>query len=130
MKGAYLLLIEVFEPSTVRVSKNEWSFKPGLYAYVGSAMNSLEERVSRHLSPEKKRHWHIDYLLEKAKINFVVMIRSDKKIEEEISKVLAKHFPSIRKFGASDLKVESNLFYIDSVSKLFQVVGSMINLSG
>lgn len=120
------MLIEVIEPSILRVSKNEWSFKPGLYAYVGSAMNSLEKRVSRHLSPRKKKHWHIDYLLEKAKIKFVLMIRSDKKIEEEISKVLAKHFPGIRRFGASDLKVKSNLFYIDSVKKFFQVVGSII----
>ncbi|MEJ5228568.1 MAG: DUF123 domain-containing protein [Pseudothermotoga sp.] len=125
MKGAYILLVNLFEPLVMKVSRNEWFFKPGLYAYVGSAMNSLERRISRHLAKNKKKHWHIDYLLEKATVQLVLMIRSDEKIEEEISRIFAKYFECIENFGASDLRVKSNLFYIDSTRKFFEVVSSI-----
>ena len=39
------------------------SFKKGCYGYMGSALNGLEQRVRRHLSTQKKLHWHVDYLL-------------------------------------------------------------------
>lgn len=39
------------------------SLTPGLYLYVGSARRRLDARLRRHLRPEKKRRWHIDYLL-------------------------------------------------------------------
>ncbi|MDR2788431.1 MAG: GIY-YIG nuclease family protein [Candidatus Accumulibacter sp.] len=41
----------------------EFEFPAGLYCYTGSALRNFEARVRRHLSPEKKTRWHIDYLL-------------------------------------------------------------------
>jgi Uri superfamily endonuclease len=41
-------------------------FQPGLYIYSGSAQNGLEHRLGRHFSKEKRKHWHIDHLLEHA----------------------------------------------------------------
>jgi Uri superfamily endonuclease len=42
-------------------------FSPGRYIYVGSALNGIEPRVSRHLRTNGGHlgsiHWHIDYLL-------------------------------------------------------------------
>ena len=35
----------------------------GCYLYVGSAKRYLEARLRRHLRTEKRRRWHIDYLL-------------------------------------------------------------------
>ncbi|MCD6356321.1 MAG: GIY-YIG nuclease family protein, partial [Anaerolineaceae bacterium] len=37
---------------------------PGYYLYCGSAHGSggLKSRINRHLSPQKTRFWHIDYL--------------------------------------------------------------------
>jgi Uri superfamily endonuclease len=39
------------------------SLNPGCYLYVGSARRGLEARLRRHLRPDKKLRWHIDYLL-------------------------------------------------------------------
>ena len=65
MKGTYCLIINVKKDVKIKIGKvlGEIEFKKGCYLYVGSAMNSLEKRVQRHLSKDKKKHWHIDYLL-------------------------------------------------------------------
>jgi Uri superfamily endonuclease len=36
---------------------------PGCYLYAGSARRGLHARLARHLRQEKKRRWHIDYVL-------------------------------------------------------------------
>ena len=60
----YQLLIEVAAPVRVAVGRfGEFEFSAGLYCYTGSALRNFEARVRRHLSPTKKMHWHIDYLL-------------------------------------------------------------------
>jgi len=38
-------------------------FPAGWYVYTGSARNGLAQRVGRHLRHNKRKHWHIDYLL-------------------------------------------------------------------
>lgn len=65
MKGSYCLIINVEKDTKIKIGKKLGiiNFKKGCYVYVGSAMNSLESRVKRHLSDNKKKHWHIDYLL-------------------------------------------------------------------
>lgn len=61
---AYQLLIEVAAPVRVAVGRlGEFDFPAGLYCYTGSARRNIEARIRRHLSTEKKKHWHIDYLL-------------------------------------------------------------------
>ena len=64
MKGSYCLIINVEKDTKIKIGKKLGiiNFKKGCYVYVGSAMNSLESRVKRHLSDNKKKHWHIDYL--------------------------------------------------------------------
>ena len=59
------------------------NFKKGCYVYVGSAMNSLEARVKRHLSDNKKKHWHVDYFLlnENTEIKKVYTKESNEKLE-------------------------------------------------
>lgn len=60
----YQLLIEVTEPVHVRVGRlGIFDFPTGLYVYTGSALRNFEARVSRHLSPAERMHWHIDYVL-------------------------------------------------------------------
>ena len=65
MKGCYCLIIHVKKYSKIRIGAKlgYLEFKRGIYVYVGSAMNSLESRLNRHLSSKKKMHWHVDYLL-------------------------------------------------------------------
>ena len=73
MKGCYCLTIHLNNTKRIKVGKlGNINFKKGYYVYVGSAMNSLESRIKRHLIDEKKLHWHIDYLLKKTKITCII----------------------------------------------------------
>ena len=64
MKGSYILLFLLPNSKEISIGKlGRLLFKKGVYLYVGSAMNGLEQRIQRHLRTEKKIHWHIDYLL-------------------------------------------------------------------
>jgi Uri superfamily endonuclease len=64
MKGIYVLVIKVTTLINLKVGAlGKLVFPDGMYAYVGSAQNSIETRVKRHLRKEKSLFWHIDYLL-------------------------------------------------------------------
>ena len=114
MKGAYLLILKNDRTRKIKVGKlGIFKFRKGYYVYVGSAMNSLEKRIERHLRKSKKLKWHIDYLTTKMKIIGIIKIPSEKKIECEIAKFVSKFAkPFIKKFGASDCKCFSHLFKI------------------
>jgi len=112
MKGSYILLIENKSDQNIKIGKlGNIFFKKGFYIYIGSAMNSLEARINRHKSSEKKLHWHIDYLLEKTNIVDVYYKESSDKEECSIAKQFSKDFDIIPGFGCSDCKCKSHLFY-------------------
>ena len=50
-------------------------------------MNSLNARIKRHLSDDKKLHWHIDYLLKdkNSEIVDVIFTISTNKLECKLS---------------------------------------------
>ncbi|ALM75144.1 GIY-YIG nuclease family protein [Thermococcus barophilus] len=111
MRGSYFLVIKVERDMIVRTKRKEFPLKAGYYVYVGSAMNSLEKRVERHFRKDKKLHWHVDFLLKEAKLLRAYLIPSDAKIEEELSMEVSKFGKPIEGFGASDLRIGSNLHY-------------------
>ena len=113
MKGCYCLIISLDDEKTIKIGKKlgKITFTKGHYVYVGSAMNSLTARINRHLSDEKKLHWHIDYLLKNAEITDVIYNESDKKIECELSQCLAERADGTQGFGCSDCNCESHLYY-------------------
>lgn len=123
MKGTYLLLIQLDRKVSI---EGRWVLEAGLYVYVGSAMNGLLQRVARHFKKEKKKHWHIDYLLERAKILGVIMLPCEERLEESISKVLADHFDGPKGFGSSDLKVRTNLYRIKGVNEFSVMFSELI----
>lgn len=112
-KGVYLLILELDEDKFIDVgSLGKVEFKKGYYVYVGSAMNSLSKRLSRHKSGNKKLRWHIDYLTVHVDRIWDIPIVTDSAIEEEIALRLyniANGF--IEGFGASDSTNNSHLFY-------------------
>ena len=111
MKGSYVLLIKLPEKQTIRIgSLNAVKFPRGYYAYVGSAMNGFESRLSRHLRSNKKIHWHIDYLLQKASVSGMVLCETEERAECTIAQALSHQFDSIPGFGSSDCKCQSHLF--------------------
>jgi Uri superfamily endonuclease len=60
----YQLAIETKRAMRIQVGRlGEFLFPAGHYVYTGSARRGLEARIRRHLSGDKRLHWHIDYLL-------------------------------------------------------------------
>lgn len=118
MKGCYCLIISLNEDIEIKIGSvlGKINFKKGCYVYVGSAMNSLKGRIRRHLSDDKKKHWHIDYLLlnKCTNIKNVILNVSDRKIECELAGIISKNEITIPKFGCSDCKCESHLIYFNS----------------
>ncbi|WP_129409555.1 GIY-YIG nuclease family protein [Marinitoga lauensis] len=124
-KGSYILLIEIEKSVNLSISKKKSNIEKGLYAYCGSAMKNLIQRVNRHMNFKNgkyKKHWHIDNLLEIGNIKQIFLFPSANRMEEEISVLLSKYFKSIKGFGATDLKVESNLFFIDDITKFGKIL--------
>lgn len=117
-KGSYCLIIEVKSDCKIKIgAKGILSFNKGYYVYVGSALNNLTKRIERHLSDNKKKHWHMDYLSmnKNTKINQVIYTYCSKKIECNISHEINKKTDKyIEFFGCSDCNCESHLYYFDS----------------
>ena len=112
MKGSYVLLIRLAEGGVITVGKlGDILFLPGYYVYVGSAMGGVEARVNRHLREDKKRHWHIDYLLEKASIIGIGICETEDRTECTMAQVLDYEFDAIPGFGCSDCQCRSHLFF-------------------
>ncbi len=113
-KGTYLLFLELREDSVIRVGRlGEFQFKRGIYLYVGSAMNGFGARIRRYISGGRKRHWHIDYLLDVANLMAILLIPSETRIEEEVASLLEKKFePVVDGFGSSDTNSTTHLFYL------------------
>ncbi|MEW6221717.1 MAG: DUF123 domain-containing protein [Candidatus Hadarchaeota archaeon] len=120
VKGVYVLFSHVPYEFSLKISDENVTFKPGYYAYVGSALGSIEKRVGRHFSKEKKLHWHIDHFLLHAKAMDVVTANTDKRVECSVAEGLAKTFPQIRGFGSSDCNCDSHLFYSRDLHELLR----------
>lgn len=119
MKGSYILLIELSRDMEIQIGKlGRMEFRKGFYAYVGSAMNNLEKRIERHIRKEKRLFWHIDYLLENARVKEVIYTESSKREECRLAKNLGKYFTSIQNFGSSDCECKSHLFFSDNLEDL------------
>ena len=115
MKGVYVLIIQVDKDADVNVGAlGKLTFEKGLYAYVGSAQTNLEKRIRRHFRKEKRKFWHVDYLLDNAaaKITTVFFKNADKSEECETAKIINERGRAISGFGCSDCNCNSHLFRI------------------
>lgn len=121
MKGIYVLIIEVSKDVLIDVGAiGKIRFEKGKYAYVGSAQNNLEKRVSRHLSKNKKTRWHIDYLLKNESTSIIkIFYKEAPKTEEcNTAKSLTKDGIPVYKFGCSDCRCISHLFKIKNIKAI------------
>lgn len=125
MKGSYILIIELKKNKNIRVGKlGEINFMKGFYAYVGSALNNLEKRIKRHLKKDKKLRWHIDYLLKHAEIKEIYY--RENIFKEECN--IASYFNSLKfieKFGSSDCKCKSHLFYSEDIEDFKKIINKL-----
>ena len=107
-----MLLIQLPEEQTITIGSLKAIYFPrGYYAYVGSAMGGFKSRLNRHLKSNKKPHWHIDYLLEKASISEIILSETKDRVECAVAQALSHQFDSIPGFGSSDCKCRSHLFF-------------------
>ena len=115
-KGTYVLFLRFDGTVETEVgSLGKVSLEAGEYCYVGSAKNGLDQRVSRHLSHEKKKRWHID--------NLTLLCNDMTAYEHEggtltecgLSGFLQEigGTPAVRGFGCSDCGCQTHLFKVD-----------------
>jgi Uri superfamily endonuclease len=127
MKGIYALIIKLNKDTGITVGKlGPINFKKGYYTYIGSALNSLEGRIKRHLRKDKKIRWHIDYLLIEAQITEILFFETKEKLECKFAKEIQKNLESIKNFGCSDCSCKGHLFYSkeDPVDRLWGLLGT------
>jgi Uri superfamily endonuclease len=112
MKGIYVVLAELDEETSIQVgATRKYHLQKGYYLYVGSAMSSLESRIRRHLSSKKKCHWHIDYLLGRARIQNIIYAETEEREECHLANLLAQRLSAVEGFGCSDCRCRSHLFF-------------------
>jgi Uri superfamily endonuclease len=128
--ATYCLIIKLDNDSIISVGKlGELNFKKGYYIYVGSALNSIDGRIKRHLKTEKKIFWHVDYLLAtpNSYIESVLLERSPEKWECNVASEISVEGSPVNKFGCSDCKCNSHLFYFKSLEEAEECILSAFN---
>jgi len=124
MIGTYILQVEITEDLILSIGKiGSLRFKKGFYYYFGSAMSStgsitLLNRVKRHLRKpsEKKKFWHIDYLLESenTKIRKIILVPCKTRLECNLANFFSEIADDlVPSFGCSDCKCKSHLLYFE-----------------
>lgn len=96
------------------------SFKAGEYCYAGSAMNGIENRISRHMRRNKTIRWHIDRLTVVAEKMEAHVSDGEEPVPECIIAETASDLGAIRcvkGFGSSDCRCPTHLFRIDPEEK-------------
>ena len=113
--GSYALILKNQQPFHTVVGKlGSFMFPVGYYAYTGSALGpgGLNARLNRHLKVHKKYHWHIDYIIERMKIEEIWCQFSNQNFECKWRKLLKINFQGshpFKKFGSSDCMCNSHL---------------------
>jgi len=111
VKGVYAVFLKLDEKRYIEVGAlGEIEFDEGIYAYVGSAMNSAEKRIERHLSEVDNLHWHIDYFSAVAEPANYFILPEDSEYECIMADILSRHGDPIPGFGSSDCNCSSHLF--------------------
>lgn len=113
--GVYVLVIDMKSKVDIRVGQlGTIPFTPGKYLYVGRAKRYLQARLRRHLRNDKKIFWHIDYLLQDARLEDIWLKRGF--IDEcQTAAAILSASPEgscpAPGFGSSDCRCPSHLIY-------------------
>jgi len=134
-RGVYVLILFLPHARPVVVGKlGTVAFARGFYIYVGSAMGSAGfKRVARHLDVSegrlKTKKWHVDYVLAVAKVLATVEITTQQTIECQVACELLENLSlaCIMKFGSSDCKCRSHLFYTPRFADIRDAISQLVN---
>lgn len=111
--GVYVVVFVLDEERTIRVGRlGAVRFRPGRYAYVGSAQRGLEKRVARHGRREKPLRWHVDHLSCRARLEAAYAWPLPKSAECRLAAALGRiggAALAVPRFGASDCACPGHL---------------------
>lgn len=127
-KGAYCLCITVDEDIDVEVGAlGVIHFPPGIYVYMGSALNGLEARILRHFNTSRGTHsvirWHVDYLLREpeASLKSVYFRVTNERVECTLAREGSLRGKPVRGFGCSDCRCTSHLYRVEECDFLTEL---------
>jgi Uri superfamily endonuclease len=116
-KGSYALLLRLDKSEQIQIGRlGEWHFAAGYYLYLGSALGpgGLAARLRRHLLPDKRPFWHIDYLRDRTVVVDAYYIAEPVRYEHTWA-AAAGQLPGaivpVPRFGASDCRCPAHLVY-------------------
>lgn len=115
-KGTYALFLTFANDITVTVGAlGPHIFHAGTYCYVGSAMGGLDQRVSRHLTRDKRIRWHIDNLTTVCDSSEAWESYPDPVGECELAHMAEEcgGIPEMDGFGCSDCGCRTHLFRME-----------------
>ena len=132
------MLVQIRRSITASIGAlGDLRFTRGFYAYIGSAIGGgtdLLHRVRRHFAQRKRIHWHIDYLLASpsAKPVAALLIPETTRLECTLANaLLSEGFEPVPRFGCSDCRCVSHLFYLgSSVQKAKEVLYRIVKRLG
>lgn len=136
--GIYTLLLFLSKEVTVDIGKlGKQRFPEGYYTYTGSALgkgaSSLKHRIARHLRKEKRKFWHIDYLLadENVSVETVVAAETNEDMECNLNSYLKSISGAkvpVTGFGASDCRKNcgSHLLYFPEIENVDWLVQKLV----
>ncbi|MBN2555800.1 MAG: GIY-YIG nuclease family protein [Anaerolineales bacterium] len=117
--GLYALILQMPQDLKIWIGAfNEHLFPAGKYVYIGSARGpgGLRGRIARHMRKTgKRRHWHIDYLVEKTILKAVRWTENEAFSECSLAAGLAiygRQYPP--RFGASDCRCAGHLIFLEN----------------
>lgn len=122
-KGIYSLIILLENDQYIEIGKlGNFFFKKGYYVYNGSALGGFG-RVRHHLNKNKRKRWHIDYLLDRAKIIRIITSEVNKNFEHDLSKGISNMKDAenpVARFGSSDCRegCTSHLMYFKKIQEI------------
>jgi Uri superfamily endonuclease len=124
--GTYILLAELGSRATIEIGKiGSLSFAAGTYAYVGSAFGpgGLAARLGRYASVARRKHWHIDFLLDQGEV-VGALVRTDKRRREcaWANWTANRALRNVPNFGSSDCRCKSHLFFVGNDEKAEEMV--------
>ena len=137
--GVYTLVLFLSKEITVKIGKlGNQKFPRGHYTYTGSALgkrsNILKHRLSRHLRKEKRKFWHIDYLLaeESVSIKAIVVAETTKIMECKINTTIKSQnqaLVQVKRFGSSDCKnnCKTHLLHFPEVNKVDLLIQKLVS---
>lgn len=122
--GAYQILFMLKRKRLIQIGRlGRFMFPAGYYIYTGSALKNLEKRVSRHLSKEKKKRWHIDYLIGFAEVlkyrKYLLPNEGECAINQKTSSLKGAEI-IVPGFGSSDCReCRAHLVHFKKIPDLF-----------